>query len=244
MKFNVWTQTDVGLKRESNQDAFLVNHDLGLYIVADGMGGHKGGEIASVLAVETVQNVVKKSFDENKNTPMKELMVHAYNEASSVIFSESEDNSSVRGMGTTMVMAFVKKNEIYIGNVGDSRAYLIREEGLWQLTEDHSLINEQIRAGLLAPEDTESVIDKNIITRSVGFELDVDCDVIVRKLQKGDNILLCSDGLTGMVTDRRIAEIFKSSKPSEVVSCLIDEAKKQGGHDNITVLLLSLSDND
>ncbi len=244
MKLKVWTQTDVGLKRESNQDTFLINHDLGLYIVADGMGGHKGGEVASALAVETVQQVVKKSFDENENISLKDLIVRAYNEASSAIFAQSEENSSIRGMGTTMVMSLVKGNEIYIGNVGDSRAYLVREEGIWQITEDHSLINEQIRAGFLTPNDAEGFVDKNIITRSVGFESEVDCDVIVRELQKGDSILLCSDGLTGMVTDRRIAEIFKTSEPSGIVSLLIDEAKNHGGHDNITVLLLSLSDDD
>lgn len=244
MKLKAWTQTDVGLKRESNQDTFLVDHDLGLYIVADGMGGHKGGEVASALAVETVQQVVKRSFDENEDISLKDLILRAYNEASSAIFTRSEENSSIRGMGTTMVMSLVKGDEIHIGNVGDSRAYLVREEGIWQITEDHSLINEQIRAGFLNPNDAESFVDKNIITRSVGFESDVDCDVIVRELQKGDNILLCSDGLTGMVTDRRIAEIFKTSEPSEVVSLLVSEAKNHGGHDNITVLLLSLSDDD
>lgn len=244
MKLKAWTQTDVGLKRESNQDTFLVDHDLGLYIVADGMGGHKGGEVASALAVETVQQVVKKSFDENEDISLKDLILRAYNEASSAIFAKSEENSSIRGMGTTMVMSLVKEGEIYIGNVGDSRAYLVREEGIWQITEDHSLINEQIRAGFLTPNDAESFVDKNIITRSVGFESGVDCDVVARELQKGDNILLCSDGLTGMVTDRRIAEILKTSKPSEVVSLLVNEAKNHGGHDNITVLFLSLSDGD
>jgi protein phosphatase len=141
-------------------------------------------------------------------------------------------------MGTTLVAALYHSGTLYVANVGDSRAYLFSNGRLWQITEDHSLINEQLRAGLISEEQIARTTPKNVITRSVGFERDVQVDIVERTLQPGEMILMCSDGLSGLVADRRIAEICSSHHPSEVVSICIDEAKNNGGDDNVTVMVL------
>jgi PPM family protein phosphatase len=237
MQIKVWCQTDKGLKRESNQDTFLVNEDLGLYIVADGMGGHSGGEVASQLAVTTAENTIEKLAPTGKRA--RDIMAQAYMESSRTIFDKALlENPELEGMGTTMVAAFFHDNTLFIGNVGDSRAYLHRKPYLWQITEDHSLVNEQLRSGL---EIKGAPVGKNIITRSVGFERDVLADIIERPLQEGDNFLLCSDGFSGLVPDNRIAEILNITPQKDIVTTCIDEALKAGGQDNITVLYLSVT---
>jgi protein phosphatase len=144
-------------------------------------------------------------------------------------------------MGTTMVSALIRDQQLYVANVGDSRAYLVNDLGFWQLTEDHSFVNDQIRAGMLKEENARSHAMKNVITRSVGFERDVTPDILIKTLVAGDKLLLCSDGLSGLVEDRRIAEICSNSKLPEIVPNLISEAKANGGDDNVTVLLLSVT---
>lgn len=241
MKLNVWGKTDVGLKRDINQDTILVDGDLGLYVVADGMGGHKGGEVASAMAVETVQEVVGHSRKNMRRIGVKDLMVESFREASRRIHKKSTiENPELMGMGTTMVAALRHKDRLIIGNVGDSRAYLIRGDKLWQLTEDHSLINEQIKAGVISEEESAFMTGRNVITRSVGFERDVQVDVIEKEMVPGEMILMCSDGLSGMVSDRKIAQICSSYKKGKIVSECIKEAKLQGGDDNVSVLLLQI----
>jgi protein phosphatase len=238
MRFDVWAQTDVGLKRDINQDAILVDHDLNLFIVADGMGGHKGGEVASALAVETAQSVVAQRRTEPKLTARK-VLSDAYHEASSRIHHKSTfESPDLMGMGTTMVLLWEQKGRIYIGNVGDSRAYLFSNSNLWQLTEDHSLINEQVRAGVISEEEAPHVIGRNVITRSVGFEREVSVDILEREPQPEEFYLMCSDGLSGLVNGQKILEILKQSTPEEVVGKCIQEAKRAGGDDNISVLLI------
>jgi PPM family protein phosphatase len=238
MRFEVWAQTDVGLKREINQDAILVDHDSNLFIVADGMGGHKGGEVASALAVETVQEVIAKRRGEPKVSPSKAI-AEAYREASSRIHHKSTvDNPELMGMGTTMVMIWEHRGRIYIGNVGDSRCYLFRDKKLWQLTEDHSLINEQVRAGVISEQEAPHVIGRNVITRSVGFERDVVVDVLEREPQGEEFYLLCSDGLCGLVLSEKIEEVLLNTPPEEVVAKCVKLAKQAGGDDNISVILI------
>jgi serine/threonine protein phosphatase PrpC len=241
MTLQAWCQTDVGLRRDNNQDSFLIDESLGLYVVADGMGGHRGGEVASKLAVETVRDVVQQSLRESgarKPNP-RELMSKAYEAACARIFDKSQEpGTDLQGMGTTLVAAFLMGDTLYIGNVGDSRAYLFNGEKLWQITEDHSLVNEQLRAGLIKESDVEKFAAKNVITRSVGFERDVQVDIIERTIQPGDMILICSDGLSGMVKDSRIADILKGTPPKDAVSKCITEAKANGGDDNVTTLLI------
>lgn len=238
MRFEVWAQTDVGLKRDINQDAILVDHDLNLFIVADGMGGHKGGEVASALAVETVQEIVAKRKSEPKQSPRK-VLSEAYREASSRIHHKSTHESpELMGMGTTMVLFWEYKGRLYIGNVGDSRAYMFIKPDLWQLTEDHSLINEQVRAGVISEDEAPHVVGRNVITRSVGFERDVMVDVLEREPIGGETYLLCSDGLSSLVTPERLLEIFLHTPPEEMVARCIKEAKAAGGDDNISVIII------
>lgn len=238
MEFDVWGQTDVGLKRDNNQDSILVDKKLKLFIVADGMGGHRGGEVASALAVETMQEVFEQELAEGTNLHPRELLRKAYKEASRRIYIKStRENPELMGMGTTMVAAFGTKGKLYFANVGDSRAYLYRDNNLWQLTEDHSLINEQIRHGVVDPNNPEAFVGRNVITRSVGFEEAVDVDVIEREVTPGEIYLLCSDGLCGLVSNERIAEILKTYKPQEAVAKCVAEAKREGGDDNISVII-------
>jgi protein phosphatase len=233
--------TDVGMKRENNQDSILIDQELGLFIVADGMGGHKGGEVASRMAVETIRQSVAESFENEMGVDPRTLIERAYQKASSKIYAQGLADASLKGMGTTAVTALLRGNELFIGNVGDSRAYLVRPPYAWQITEDHSLVNEQVRAGLIRHEDAQRFVSKNVITRSVGFEEQVACDVIRREVQSGDHFLLCSDGLTGQVSDRRICDVFLVVGYEEVASRLIEEAKRNGGDDNISVLTLRIT---
>ncbi len=238
MQIKVWVKTDKGLKRESNQDAFLVNPDLGLYIVADGMGGHSGGEVASSLAVKTMQEFISEKKAQY-NSPV-DLLSHAYAEASRVVYDHAHLKSpDLIGMGTTMVAMLIAKTTLYIGNIGDSRAYLFRKPHIWQLTEDHSLANEQLRAGIIDEEQYKNFVGKNLITRSVGYEREVIPDVIEREIVPGDQILICSDGLSGLVNDNDLASILRQTSPEKVVDACIDRALSQGGHDNVTVLFMS-----
>lgn len=238
MKFDVWAQTDVGLKRDINQDAILVDHDLNLFIVADGMGGHKGGEVASALAVETVQTVIAKNKNDPRPNPRK-ILSEAYREASGRIHHRSTvESPDLMGMGTTMVLMWECRDRIYFGNVGDSRAYLFHDKNLWQLTEDHSLINEQVRAGVISEEEAPHVIGRNVITRSVGFEREVVVDVLEREPKAGEMYLLCSDGLSGLVAPERLLEVFRHTAPEEIVTRCIKEAKSAGGDDNISAIVI------
>jgi serine/threonine protein phosphatase PrpC len=233
----VWCQTDVGLKRTNNEDCFLMDPDLGLYIVADGMGGHSGGEVASHMAVKTLREVIIDSYEKDAGIKPQDLLMRAYTVAGQAIFEKSLSEGDLKGMGTTLVAALIRDQKIYFGNVGDSRAYLLNPSGMWQMTEDHSLVNEQLKAGILK-DDTQSKFAKNIITRSVGFERHTLCDVLERSLKTEDTYLMCSDGLTGMLDDREIYAIAQQTEPEKVVSQLIKEAKNKGGLDNVTVMYM------
>jgi PPM family protein phosphatase len=241
MKLEVWAQTDIGLKRDNNQDAILVDHDLQLYVVADGMGGHNGGEVASAMAVEAVQEMVRRRLADPKPSPRK-ILAEAYREASSRIFQKSSyENPELMGMGTTMVLLWCHRDKIYIGNVGDSRAYLFQApHHLWQITEDHSLINEQVKAGVISEEEAPHVSGRNVITRSVGFEKDVNVDVFEREPTQGDMYLLCSDGLSALVQTPKISEILGKNQSQDVIPKCIKEAKAAGGDDNISVILIKV----
>lgn len=241
MNVRAWFETDVGLRRDSNQDFYLVDEDIGLYVVADGMGGHRGGEVASRMAAETLRDVVRKTLSQSGSRRInpRVLLSQGYEEASRRIFAASQEpNANLEGMGTTLVAAFLYEGILYIGNVGDSRAYLFTNDRLWQLTEDHSLLNEQLRAGLVRAEELEKFVGKNVITRSVGFERDVQVDVIEKTIENGELFLMCSDGLSGLVSDERIAEICRSHRPEDIVPTCINEAKTNGGDDNVTVMVI------
>jgi serine/threonine protein phosphatase PrpC len=242
MKLSAWWRTDKGLKRENNQDTFLINESLGLFIVADGMGGHSGGEVASQLAVKSVEEFL---FQNNSRIPsVRDLLTQAYSSACKKIYEMAQQpGSNLVGMGTTMVILYIKENSIYIGNVGDSRAYLHRPPNLWQLTEDHSLLNEHLRAGTINESQIKTFANKNVITRSVGYEKDVQADIIERPITVGDRFLLCSDGLSSLVNDDEICQILNSKKGHEVVDDCVVRALQKGGDDNVTVVLVEVVSN-
>ena len=239
MAVQSWALTDVGLRRDNNQDSILVDGELGLYVVADGMGGYRGGEIASLIAVETMQEILRRAQSDKRKPPPRLLLAQAYRESSHRIFDRSkQSNGELQGMGTTMVCLFRTGMTCYIANVGDSRAYLFRSPHLWQLTEDHSLVNEQVRMGLMSETQAHQYAPRNIITRSVGFERDVTCDIIERENMAGDVYVLCSDGLSTLVDDSKIAEILTNYPLSEAAGRCVEEAKKNGGDDNVSVIVV------
>lgn len=236
MKLDAWYLTDKGLRRDSNQDSCLVNKDIGIFIVADGMGGHSGGEVASAMAVQTLDDVFKKT--DVKSMSPREILTFAYEEASRRIYDKASEESQLAGMGTTMVMAYVRDKSIYIANVGDSRCYLFKAPYLWQVTEDHSLLNEQIRAGVMKEENISQFVARNVITRSVGYEREVHPDIVERELIPGETYLLCSDGLSGLVSDQKISQILNQNPPEKAVRACVEQALSNGGDDNVTVLMM------
>lgn len=240
MRRQSWGLSDKGLKREGNQDSFLVEERVGLFIVADGVGGHFGGEVASALAVETVREVV--SHPKAAEFRPRDVLAQAFEEASHRIYDRALKEPKLNGMGTTMVMSYVRDNKIHIANVGDSRCYLYRKPFLWQITEDHSLINEQIRLGMMSEEQAKKLIGKNVITRSVGFERDVFPDLLEREISSGDTFILCSDGLSGMVTDSEMCNIMNVNSVEKTAGILLQKAIDHGGDDNVTVVVVHFQD--
>lgn len=237
MKFDCWYLTDKGLRRDSNQDSCLVNRELGLFIVADGMGGHSGGEVASSMAVEAVEKMMLNPEAQRKSP--RELLLQCYEEASRRIFDRAaNEQPELVGMGTTMVIAYIRGKHLYVGNVGDSRCYLFKRPYLWQITEDHSLLNEQLRSGVMTEEQVHQLVGRNVITRSVGYEREVYPDVIEREIFPGEIFLICSDGLSGLVDDKKICEILSQNTPDKAVKACVEQALANGGDDNVTVMLV------
>lgn len=243
-------QTDVGKKREHNEDSFLENEELGLFAVADGMGGHAGGGIASRLAVEVLErNIVARKaagdgpFESNEpleRSPLAEVLRNAVEEANTSIFRHALRDPALAGMGTTLTALLLHREHAFFGHVGDSRAYLIRDGVIDQITEDHSMVQEQVRAGLLTEDEARTSRFKNVITRSVGFEERVHVDVMAVASEPGDTFVLCSDGLTSFVEDSEIAEQVARWPIPEVPEKLIDLANERGGEDNITVVVVRI----
>ena len=231
--------TDVGKRREMNQDyVFASDQPVGnlpnLLIVADGMGGHKAGDLASRYAVETMVEYIRNEKKEERPIPLLGAAIHTANDA---VAAKAKTNRELEGMGTTVVAAAVQGEYLYVANVGDSRLYLIDRE-IEQITRDHSLVEEMIRVGELKREDARKHPDRNVITRAVGVHTPVKIDFFDVKLERGDIILLCSDGLTNMVEDSEILRIVrKSSSLKEAAQKLVNEANKNGGKDNISVVL-------
>ena len=242
--------TDVGERRAHNEDNFLVNDELQLFVVCDGMGGHAGGEIASAIAVHTLEEAFSsidweqriKSSEEDAEEIAAEQLRFAVRLAGKRVHEIAQKEPKYQGMGTTCLAAFVDRAHAYIAHVGDSRGYLIRGSRIEQLTEDHSLVNERIRAGLLTPEEAKNHKLKNIITRSLGFFEDVEIDVQSVVLRKNDRILLCSDGLSNLVDPHEMAEPVLSMSLQDAARKLIHLACERGGDDNITVVLIRIDE--
>jgi protein phosphatase len=244
-------ETNVGITRDHNEDSFyLPTHDR-LAIVADGMGGHASGEVASRLAVETIANYFQTTEEAQELTwPYKmdrghrfqtNRLVSAIKLANLKIYDEAERNSSCHGMGTTVVSALFANGALLIGHVGDSRLYRLRDGKLEQMTQDHSLLNDYIKMKRLSATEIANFQHKNVIVRALGMKPSVEVDVIVDQPRLGDLYLLCTDGLSGMVPDAELAEIATSvSDLDKLCERLITAANAHGGLDNITVVCARL----
>ena len=235
----VFSKTDVGMKREINQDSvFSLASHVGklpnLFIVADGMGGHKGGDYASGFAVrEMVENI-----STSEETDPESIIKSAIEKVNAGIYAESQKIPELNGMGTTLVAATVVNHTLYFANVGDSRLYVLGET-IRQISKDHSLVEEMVRLGSLSEADAENHPDKNIITRAVGSKEEVEVDFFEYHLDEGDLILMCTDGLSNMLSKEEIFAIVKGARDTvEGVSELIEAANDKGGLDNIGVVLV------
>jgi serine/threonine protein phosphatase PrpC len=245
MQFKAAFGTDIGRKRAQNQDHGAALPELGLFIVSDGMGGHRGGETASATAVDVITSFVRKA-EKQKNWDARKLIIAALEAANLAIYEKAITSPELQGMGTTTTALLFKEGALTIGHVGDSRCYFFRPHAIWQATRDHSLVQEKLRAGLISRDEVKTDQMKNVITRSVGFEKDVNVETYFMEVQVGDCFLLCSDGLSGLVDDIDILKtvqkhLFEEGDIQKVVDELISNANANGGDDNITTVMVQVT---
>lgn len=243
--------TDVGMKRTNNEDNYLINDELNLFVVCDGMGGHVGGEYASAIAVTTVEEVLT-SIEQDPDMAMgeeddpiertRERVRYAIRLAGKRIYEKAMAEPEYKGMGTTALVLVIDRGNFFIAHVGDSRGYLLREGRIEQLTEDHSLVYEKVKAGVLTMEEARNHKYKNIITRSLGYMEEVEIDIQLRAVRRGDRFLLCSDGLSNLVTTAEIGEALRRNSPQEAARGLIAMACERGGDDNVTVVCVRVDE--
>lgn len=239
-------KTDVGLKRTHNEDSFAcyepddgsIDSKGSFFVIADGMGGHAAGEVASKLTVDLMIDVFKAEENNDVSFFLKNIFIRTNAE----IFRKARNTHKLNGMGTTCTAMIIKNNQAFIAHVGDSRAYIIREGKINQLTEDHSLVWEMMKAGIIDKDQIKQHPQRNVITRSMGFELSVETDIITPPLElmSGDKLILCSDGLNGMVTDEVINNVASSYKPEKACNELVKIANSNGGSDNVTLIIVKV----
>lgn len=225
-------RTDVGKVRANNQDAPIVSEKLRLYGVADGMGGHKGGEVASTSARDDLLRELEGK------TPSVATLSSAIEEVNRQIYHQQEHDDALTGMGTTLSVLWMSDNFVYIGHVGDSRVYLLRDGEFKQMTLDHSLVEQQVREGVLTEEEAQNHPMRNIITRAIGTDESVEVDVVVEERRKGDLWLACSDGLHGLVDDRQMRDALRQYAPEKAADVLLKAALDAGGRDNVTLVIV------
>ena len=252
MRLTSFGKTDEGKRRTNNEDSFLANDRLGLYAVADGIGGHEGGEVASRLAMEALSGILRKQFTDIRSVAKSEVsgeidqcitsLRGAFDFANTMIREAAARDPDLAGMGTTVTAVLLRPGVSIFAHVGDSRAYLFRDGTLKQLTLDHSLVAEQMRSGLITPDQARISPYRHVITRSVGIRPEVQADLGKFEVEKNDILLLCTDGLTEMVTDDDIARILNSETPPAAAEALIRLANDNGGVDNITVVVVKIED--
>jgi protein phosphatase len=248
MKLIAFGKTDVGVERTKNEDHFCSEEDIGLFIVADGVGGHAAGEIASEMAVTVVRDHIKMSMKgtEQATGDRKAQLSDATNSiatgiryANRSIYAASQGHETMHRMGTTVAVALIVEDKMSIAHVGDSRIYLVRGHALFPLTDDHSVVSEQLKQGLITKEEAEKSRIGNVITRALGYEKTVEIDLEEIDILEGDSVVLCTDGLTRMVSDDFILSTITSvDKPEEACTILIETACANGGKDNITVVVV------
>ncbi|MDH4131044.1 MAG: Stp1/IreP family PP2C-type Ser/Thr phosphatase [Gemmatimonadota bacterium] len=240
MRFSCAARTDTGVVRSGNEDSYMMLPDRGVFIVADGMGGHAAGEVASDMAVRIIARELG-SLRGLDDEAAGERMRHAIIEANAAIFDRTLTEQDKRGMGTTTTALILLPQRFLLGQVGDSRAYMLRDGRMLQLTKDHSYVQEQVDLGLLTEEQARVHPYSNVITRCIGANAEVVPDLYFGHLRAGDIVLLASDGLTGMLEDEQLAVILKGEGgPQHWVDRLINEANRRGGLDNITALVIRI----
>lgn len=233
--------TNIGMQRKVNQDYVYCNKEAvgglpNLFIVADGMGGHKAGDFASKCCVESMVDTIK---DDTLRSPVS-ILEHAIQKANNIVLAESQNHIEYEGMGTTVVVATIVDHILHVGNIGDSRLYVIRDR-IEQITEDHSLVESMVRTGEIMPEDARFHPNKNIITRALGTNTEVKADFFEVELDEEDTVLLCSDGLSNMVDDLEIQRVVKESSDVETASeALVELANQNGGADNIAIVMIQV----
>lgn len=245
LRWTVAALSDQGAKRADNQDNYYVSKDQRVFVVADGMGGALGGATASLLTVESIQKVWEDNPPKlNDNEEIRRWLIEAINVANNSVFAFSIENPSVKGMGTTVVVGIHSDSgELHIAHVGDSRAYLIRDGQATLLTQDHSLVMELFRSGHITEEQMRESPFKNYITRCVGHKSKVEVDESPRQLEAGDWVLLCTDGLTAVLTDEQIATIIsKVENPKGACKELVMQTLSGGAPDNVTVIAIKFSE--
>jgi len=239
--------SDIGRKRETNQDSIYISNADQFFVVADGMGGHSGGDLASTMAVKYMSEFIKENngFKSAPGKFLKDSILFANNE----VKSYADDNEHLRGMGTTVVSALFGEDSIAVGNVGDSRAYLINDSQLFQLSKDHSMVQEKVNMGIYTRAQASDDPHKNVLSRTVGYEKDIEIDIFSYKPKPGDFVLLCSDGLHGKVSDEDILYLIKNtllkkevnySNVRDCVQTLVRQANENGGQDNISVIIAAV----
>ncbi len=234
--------THKGMVRQSNEDAYGIYSDLSLYIVADGLGGHAGGEVASRIAVEAIRECIAST--DNASLKIRDSVITAIKKANIKILLESGKKQNLHGMGTTVAVVMNGGNTAIVAHVGDSRVYLVRGDAITRITKDHTIVEEYIRLGLLTPQDALYHPSKHMLSRALGTSGDVDVDVTEIQLQAGDTLILCTDGLTNMISDNEISDVILelSPSPEKITDKLIALANKNGGIDNITVIAICAVD--
>jgi serine/threonine protein phosphatase PrpC len=238
MKIRVGVRTDIGRSRTRNEDAYLV-HDP-VFAVADGMGGHRGGDVASNLALESLQ-----ANEEGSTAQDFRDLVEQIKSANQRVLERGEADRNLRGMGTTLTAILAADGKAHVAHVGDSRAYMLRDGKLQQLTEDHTLVQRMVREGRLTEEEARSHQQRSVVTRALGVDENIPVDELTLDLKEGDRLLLCTDGLSSMVRNDTIQDILASeSDPQKAADRLVEEANQAGGDDNITVVLLEVTGDD
>ena len=232
--------TDIGMVRKNNQDSIYIDNNKLLYIVCDGMGGHAGGEIASQMVIDHFENLPRENFPRGaKDQDIQIFLEKNVNLASCEIFLRSMENQSYKDMGTTCSLVWLDGNKAHCAHAGDSRIYIQRSNFLYQVSEDHSLVAEQLKAGLITEKQAENHILKNVITRSVGHRKEEHVDTFSIVVKSGDRLLICSDGLHNKLTDHQIAQVL-SSNEKQKEKILVDMANKKGGEDNISTIIINI----
>ena len=240
-----WGLTDAGCVRKQNQDTYLMeqlDRHSGIFVVCDGMGGAKSGNVASSLAAEVFVQDIKRNFSTLMDREKADIMLRsAAKLANFTVYEQSVQVEDFNGMGTTLVAVLIRGRKATVINVGDSRAYGITSEGIYQLSTDHSVVQMMVDRGELTPEAAKSYPGKNLITRAIGTEPMVMCDIFHTDLEKGDYVLLCSDGLSNMMDDQEILfEVVHGADPSRCCQRLLDIAKNRGAPDNVTSVLIKI----